>query len=194
MEPRKPLDVETLTDIAFRVFAAQGYDGSSMDDVARAAGITKASIYHHTAGKEALLGRGLKRAIDALFAILEEPQASDGIAVERLRHVVRRVAETTTRLLPELSVLFRVRGNTQTEREAIDARRRFDRVVSELVASAVAAGDLRTTIDPRLATRLIFGMSNSLVEWYRTDATREGGDVVAAVVTLVFTGLDERRP
>jgi AcrR family transcriptional regulator len=194
MEPRKSLDAETLTDFAFRVFAAQGYDGSSMDDVARAAGITKASIYHHTAGKEALLGRGLKRALDALFAILEEPQAAEGREIDRLRHIVRRVAETTTRLLPELSVLFRVRGNTLTEREAIDGRRRFDRLVSELVAGAVAAGDLRTTVEPRLATRLIFGMSNSLVEWYRYDSARDGQAVVEAVTSLVFSGLDERRP
>ena len=102
VEARKPYDIETLTEIALRVFAARGYDGASMDDVARAAGITKASIYHHVAGKEALLERGLRRALDALFAVLREPEATSGAAIARLRHIVARVAEITLALQPEL--------------------------------------------------------------------------------------------
>ena len=109
---RKPYDIDSLTDVALRVFAQKGYNGSTMDDVARAAGITKASIYHHVAGKEALLASGLNRALTALFAILDEPQARGGRAAARLHHVVRRVVEETIRLLPELSILVRVRGNS----------------------------------------------------------------------------------
>jgi AcrR family transcriptional regulator len=191
-QPRKALDADTLTNIAFRVFATRGYDASSMDDVARAAGITKASIYHHTAGKEALLARGLQRALDALYEILAEPEAKNARAVDRLRYIVRRVAETTTQLLPELSVLFRVRGNSETERKALAGRRNFDATVSGLLEEAVSAGDLRTTVPPRMATRLIFGMSNSIVEWYKADPEREGRDVVESVVALVFNGLDAR--
>ena len=122
---RKPYDIDSLTDVALRVFAERGYDGASMDDVARAAGITKASIYHHVAAKEEFLARGLRRALDALFAILEEQRASAGEPYARLEYILRRVAETTLELLPELSVLFRVRGNSPTEREAIERRRRF---------------------------------------------------------------------
>ena len=65
VEVRKPYDIDSLTDVALRVFAERGYDGATMDDVARAAGITKAGIYHHVTGKEALLARGLDRALDA---------------------------------------------------------------------------------------------------------------------------------
>jgi AcrR family transcriptional regulator len=132
-DARRPYDIDSLTDVALSVFAERGYDGASMDDVARAAGITKASIYHHVNGKEALLERGLTRALDALHAILDETAAGGGDAATRLRSIVRRVAETTLRLLPELTVLFRARGSSRSERRALDERRRFDRDVTALV-------------------------------------------------------------
>jgi AcrR family transcriptional regulator len=190
-EPRKPYDIDSLTDVALRVFAERGYDGASMDDVARAAGITKASIYHHVSGKEALLERGLGRALDALFAILDEPASLQGRAIERLRHIVERVAETTLRLLPELTVLFRARGASKSERDAVERRRAFDRAVTELIVAAKREGDVRAELDPRLVARLIFGMSNSVVEWYRTGSlTRER--IAAAVVAIAFDGISAR--
>jgi AcrR family transcriptional regulator len=188
-ESRKPYDIDSLTDVALRVFAERGYDGASMDDVARAAGITKASIYHHVSGKEALLERGLGRALDALFAILEETGAREGSALARVRHIVTRVAETTLRLRPELTVLFRAHGSSKSERDALERRRAFDRIVTALLAQAQREGDVRDDLDPRLTTRLVFGMSNSVVEWYRSGSSLGGGTVVKAIVALVFDGI-----
>jgi AcrR family transcriptional regulator len=188
METRKPYDIDSLTDVALRIFAERGYDGASMDDVARAAGITKASIYHHVSGKEALLERGLGRALDALFAVLDEPQSREGRAVGRLRHIVERVAETTMQLLPELTVLTRVHGHSKSERTAVERRRAFDRVVTDIIKEAQHDGDVRADLDARLLSRLIFGMSNSVVEWYRTGSlTREA--IADAVVAIAFDGI-----
>jgi AcrR family transcriptional regulator len=188
-EPRKPYDIDSLTDVALRVFAERGYDGASMDDVARAAGITKASIYHHVSGKGALLARGLGRALDALFAVLEEPAAREGTALARVRHIVERVAETTLRLQPELTVLFRAHGSSVSEREALERRRAFDRVVTALLAQAQRDGDVRADLDPRLTTRLIFGMSNSVVEWYRSGAALGSRTIVQTIVEVIFEGI-----
>ena len=160
-----------------------------MDDVARAAGITKASIYHHVAGKEELLARGLHRALDALFGILGEEPAARGEPFERLSYIVRRVAETTLSLLPELSVLFRIRGNSAVEREAIERRRRFDRIVAQLIAEAQAGGSVRRDLDPALAARLLFGLSNSVVEWYRPGGRLRAADLAASIEELALRGL-----
>lgn len=190
---RKAYDIDSLTDVALGVFSRKGFDAASMDDVARAAGITKAAIYHHVPGKEALLERGLARALDALFAILDEPESAVGTASDRLRHIVRRVTVTTLKLLPELSVLFRVRGNSPIELRAIGRRREFDRFVAGLVAEGQHEGSLREEVNPRLAARLIFGLSNSMVEWYRPGGTSPER-LASAVESLVFRGLDRRVP
>jgi AcrR family transcriptional regulator len=189
VETRKPYDIDSLTDVALRVFAERGYDGASMDDVARAAGITKASIYHHVSGKEALLERGLTRALDALFAILDEAPSREGRPAARLRAIVRRVAETMLAHLPEVTVLFRVRGVSKIQRDALERRRIFDRYVADLIVAGQRAGEVRDDLDPRLATRLMFGMSNSVVEWYGPKSRITPQRLIDAIVALVFEGL-----
>jgi len=189
VQAKRRYDIDSLTDVALRVFARKGYDGASMDDVAAEAGITKASIYHHVAGKEELLARGFGRALDALYAILEEREASSGRPVERLRHIVRRVSEITTAHLAEVTLLFRARGNSQVERDALERRRRFDRVVADLVTQAQGAGDVRADLDPRLVARLCFGMSNSVVEWYRPDGASDSATITNAILAIIFQGL-----
>ncbi len=186
---RKPYNIDALLDVAVRVFLRRGYDGASLDQVAAAAGITKASIYYHVDGKEALLKLGVARALDALFAVLDEPAAREGRALTRLRHVVRRTVEITVARLPEVALLLRVRGNTETERWVLDQRRRFDRLIAEIVAEAQAGGELRRDIDAALATRLLFGMLNSITEWYRPEGGMGGEEIAEAAIKIAFEGL-----
>lgn len=187
-QARRPYDLDSITDVALRVFAERGFDGASMDDVARAAGITKAAIYHHVSGKEALLERGLQRALEALFAVLNEPAAQFGRPIERLRYIVRRVTELAVAVLPELTVLVRVRGNSATERQALERRRAFDAAVAGIVREAQAAGEFNAEVDAALVVRLIFGMSNSIVEWYRPGGRVSSAELADAVVSVVFEG------
>lgn len=189
--PRTAYTVESLLSVTVGVFNERGYDGTSMEDLARAARISKSSIYHHVRGKEELLRLAVGRALDALFAILDEPAALEGQPVDRLEHVVRRTAEVLLAELPYVTLLLRVRGNTVTETWALERRRDFDHRVAELLREAVAAGELRSDVEPRLATRLLFGMINSIVEWYHPNSKGAEG-VADTVVHLAFDGLRAR--
>jgi AcrR family transcriptional regulator len=182
---------ETLLAVAVGVFNERGYDGTSMEHLSRAAGISKSSIYHHVAGKEELLRRAVSRALDGLFAILDEDGAKRGRAVAQVEYVTRRTVEVLMAELPYVTLLLRVRGNTRTERWALERRREFDQRVADLLKAAAADGDLRSDVDIRLATRLLFGMVNSLVEWYRPQAAGGYGsrEVADTVVRLAFDGL-----
>ncbi|MFE4856156.1 TetR/AcrR family transcriptional regulator [Streptomyces sp. NPDC056670] len=182
---------ETLLTVAVRIFNERGYDGTSMEHLSKAAGISKSSIYHHVAGKEELLHRAVSRAIDGLFGVLDEPGAGRGRSIERVEYVTRRTVEVLTAELPYVTLLLRVRGNTKTERWAMERRREFDQRVSDLLKAAVADGDLRADLDIRLATRLLFGMVNSLVEWYRPqrEGEADGDQVADTVVRMAFEGL-----
>ncbi|WP_369214790.1 TetR/AcrR family transcriptional regulator [Streptomyces flavofungini] len=186
---------ETLLSVAVRVFNERGYDGTSMEHLSKAAGISKSSIYHHVTGKEELLRRAVSRAIDGLFGILTEEHARVGSAVERLEYVTRRTVEVLVAELPYVTLLLRVRGNTDTERWALERRREFDQQVAELLKEAVADGDLRSDVELRLATRLLFGMINSIVEWYRPESrgAANGEQIADAVVQLAFGGLRTAR-
>lgn len=190
-EPRPRYDADSLLDVAARVFTERGYDGTSMEDLSRASGLSKSSLYHHVASKEDLLRRALERAVDPLFAIVDEPGARSGPAVERLQYVIDRAVHVLAERLPYVTLLLHVHGNTATERWALERRREFDKVIARLVRVAVADGDLRADLDAATTARLLLGMVNSLVEWYRPTA-RPGGAVdriARSITTLALDGL-----
>ncbi|WP_181874700.1 TetR/AcrR family transcriptional regulator, partial [Marinitenerispora sediminis] len=182
-------DAESVLRVAVQVFNERGYDGTSMEDLARALGVTKSAIYHHVAGKEELLRQSLDRALDALFAVTREPGAASGPAIDRLEHVLRGSVRVLVEELPHVTLLLRVRGNTEVERGALQRRREFDHFVGDLVRQGVAAGEIRPDVDPALTSRLLFGMVNSIVEWYRPGRGLDGGELAAALATVAFDGL-----
>ena len=186
---RPGYDRDALLRVAVQVFTERGYDGTSMEDLSARLGITKSSIYHHVPGKAELLRLAVGRALDTLEAVTEEPGATAGRAIDRLEHVVRRSVEVLAAELPFVTLLLRVRGNTEVEQAALARRRRFDRIVSDLVARAAADGDLREGVDPALTSRLLFGTVNSLTEWYRPDGGLAPADLADEVVATIFTGI-----
>ncbi|HKN97156.1 MAG TPA: TetR/AcrR family transcriptional regulator [Pseudonocardiaceae bacterium] len=184
---RPGYDRETLLRIAVTVFNERGYDGTSMEDLAARLGITKSAIYHHVSGKAELLRLAVNRALDGLAAAAAE--LTEGTATERLEQLVRRSVEVLVAELPFVTLLLRVRGNTEVEREALRRRREFDRTVAELVRQAVAEGGVRPDVDAGVTARLLFGMVNSITEWYRTDRGVDQRELADAVVTVAFSGL-----
>jgi AcrR family transcriptional regulator len=186
---RAPYDAASLLEVAVQVFNERGYDGTSMEHLARAAGISKSSFYHHVEGKEALLAAACDRALSALAAIHDEPESNSGRAIDRLEHVLRRTTEALMDELPYVTLLLRVRGNTDIERAALNRRRAFDRVVADLVKQAERDGDIRPDVDPAVTARLLFGMVNSLVEWYRPGRRLGGQSLADSVCAIAFDGL-----
>jgi len=185
---------EGLLDLVVGVFNERGYEGASMEDLARASGFTKSTFYHHVSGKEELLRMAVGRALDALSAALDDTVERGGRPVEQLEDAVRRTTEVLLAELPYVTLLLRVRGNTEIEREALARRRVFDARLATLVAAAVDAGEIRDDIDPKLVSRLLFGMVNSITEWYRPGSRGNSKkSVVDAVVNLALDGLKDRR-
>jgi AcrR family transcriptional regulator len=184
--------LDSLLDIAVAVFNERGYDATSMDELAARLGITKSAIYHHVSSKVELLRLALDRALDALFAVTEEPGATSGPAIDRLEHVVRGSVGVLTEQLPFVTLLLRVRGNSPVEEAALRRRREFDRIVTDLVRAAEEEGDVRPDVDPAVTSRLLFGTVNSLTEWYRPDGGLSADDLADALVATTFQGLRAR--
>jgi AcrR family transcriptional regulator len=189
---RRGYDLETLLGVAVQVFNERGYDGTSMEDLSQRLGIAKSGIYHHVNGKEELLGLALDRALDGIFAVAAEVQTLPLPAFDRLEHLVRGSVQVLMDRLPYVTLLLRVRGNTVTERRALERRRQFDRLVADLVEQAEAEGDIRSDIDALVIARLLFGTVNSLVEWYRPGKTAIDRDLPYHVCSMAFDGLRVR--
>jgi len=182
-------DLESVLRGAVKVFNERGYDGTSMEDLSRELGNTKSAIYHHVAGKEELLLLAVDRALDGLFALLDDIARLDVPAMTRLEELARRSVLLLVAELPFVTLLLRVRGNTKAERQALARRRSFDAAVADLVAQASDEGDLRSDVDPALVARLLYGMINSVSEWYRPRGGGRPAELADIIVTVAFDGL-----
>jgi AcrR family transcriptional regulator len=186
---RPGYDLESLLLVAVKLFNERGYDGTSMEDLSRKLGITKSAIYHHVPSKQELLRLAVERALGGLFTVAREAEALDGRAIDRLEYLVRGSITVLVEQLPFVTLLLRVRGNTKVERAALTRRREFDTIVTELVKQAESEGDLRPDIDPAVTARLLFGMVNSLIEWYRPRNGSSAAEIGEAVYRMAFEGI-----
>lgn len=191
---RPGYDRQSVLDIAVRAFNEFGYDATSMGTLATRLGLSKSAIYHHFASKEELLAAALDEALGGLEGVLAEEGAQTGAPSARLQHVLRRAVEVLVDRLPYVTLLLRLRGNTPVERAALERRREFDRAVTSLVVEARDAGELRDDLDPRIAERLLFGMINSLVEWYRPEGPEDAQRLAADVLAVAVDGLRMPHP
>jgi AcrR family transcriptional regulator len=181
-------DQDAVLNAAVRLFNEHGYDATSMFDIAESLGITKSSVYHHINGKEHLLQMAVDRALDGLFEAAEDVKSLGGPAIARLEQLMRRSVLVLDERFEFVTLLLRVRGNTAVEQHAVARRRVFDGIVTDLVKQAQAEGSVRPDVDPATAARLLFGMVNSLTEWYRP--RRGSAQAMAdAVATIAFEGL-----
>lgn len=188
---RPGYDQGTVLRRAIDLFIRQGYDGTSMGDLARELGLSKSAIYHHVPSKEHLLEQALDEALRELTAVVEDAVSDDRrSAHDRLRTAVHRSVEVLVAHLPAVTLLLRVRGNSELELGALQRRREIDLQLASLVRAAIAEGSLRDDIAPDLVSRLLFGMVNSVVEWFRPEGPVTAVALADAITTMAFDGLE----
>ncbi|HEY4153246.1 MAG TPA: TetR/AcrR family transcriptional regulator, partial [Pseudolysinimonas sp.] len=176
---RPGISRQVVLDAAVAAFIEHGYDATSMGLLSTRLGLSKAAIYHHFPAKVELLRAALDEALGGLEGVLRKEDAIGGSAEQRLAFVMRGAVLVLIEKLPYVTLLLRVRGNSEVERDALTRRRAFDHAVTALVREARDEGSVRSDIDPSVVTRLIFGMINSIVEWYRPEGP-ESADQLAS--------------
>ncbi len=186
---RPGYDREQMLVGAVAVFNEQGYDATSVAALTERLGLSKAALYHHFDSKEQVLDASLERALGPLEAVLDTPEATTGAAIARLAAVLRGAVQVLVAELPHVTLLLRVRGNSEVERRALSRRRAFDQRIAGLVRDAQREGSVRSDIEASVAARLLFGTVNSIVEWYRPGGPETAERLADDVVAVALDGL-----
>lgn len=184
-------DRDTVIRASVALFNEQGYDATSVSDLTRRLGVTKSALYHHVSSKQQILEVALEDALGGLEQALDKALRS-ATAAERLSAIIRGAVHVLTERQPQVTLLLRLRGNSPLELAALDRRRRFDHRVTQLVRDAQSEGLVRSDLDAGVATRLIFGMINSVVEWYRPDGAVDPALLADEVLAVALDGLRPR--
>lgn len=164
---QEPVDGEQITRAAARLFRRNGYDSTTMQDIASDLGILKGSLYHHITSKEDLLIDMLSRAVGAFIVAVREISASDDRPEAKLRKLIR--AEILSMLVSQEEVLIWLaeRGRHPAVSQTIDPQaRQADKVLREVLELGASQGEWPAT-DISLAYLAIRGMITAVPTWYR---------------------------
>jgi AcrR family transcriptional regulator len=165
---------EELTRIAARLFAEQGYQGTSLADLAEALGVQKPSLYHHIAAKEDLLWEVAWEGANAFHAALDAVPA-EAPAAERIRLALRAHLAVVAGQLDIATVFVREWRYLEGERHErfVAERRRYEARVRDLFRAGVEESQLRTDLDVLTATLLFLSAANWAYTWLRPGSDTE---------------------
>ena len=161
---------EELVATATRLFAEQGYHGTSMADLAAALGVQKGSLYSLTESKQALLVVVTREGAAAFHAALDGVP-EDAEPLERVRLALRAHLAVVAGQLDVAAVFTREwRFLDEPERTAFrSSRRRYEERWRDLVRDAADRGALRSDLDVEAAVLLVLSAANWAYTWLRED-------------------------
>ena len=179
---------DDFIDAAVREFNQRGYEATSMGHVASVLGISKSALYHHISSKEEILELAVNRAQDALDGVVDRAEASADSPGEKVRALISGSIEVLCADQESVTLLLRLRGNSELELRALQRRRELTRRVIPLIDAAQASGEIRTDLDTGVLTRLMFGTVNSVIEWYEVGGRLSPEEIARHAVVLLFSG------
>ncbi|WP_445399965.1 TetR/AcrR family transcriptional regulator [Streptomyces sp. LE64] len=160
-----------LMAAATRLFADQGYDRTSVQEIVAAAGVTKGALYHYFGSKEDLLQEIHSRTLALQQAHLDAAAATDAPVDHRLRAVAAGIALTTIEHLDGAAIVQRSLHQLGPQKSGrIDAERRHLRErFRALVEEGQHSGAFTRETPADLVVDHHFGSVHHLPSWYRAD-------------------------
>jgi len=157
-----------IIQAAAQIFRQKGYHGTSMQDIADAVHLQKASLYHHISGKQEILVDILDRALGILIEDIEAVAKSEIKPEEKVRQAMQAYVGRLSEDTDLAAVLMQeYRSLADDLRVAHIARRdRLESLWREIIKEGIESGDFRHT-DEVIATFALMGALNWMVTWYQ---------------------------
>lgn len=186
--PRLENRREHLIQTAARLFNDQGYERTSVRQLAEAVGILSGSVFHHFDSKEDILLAVMTTTIETMTNRLQAASAASNDVSERLLALIRTELELlhgdTRHGVAVTFFQWHSLGETN-QQHVLAMRADYERIWLDALGQAHASGLIHT--DPFITRRLLTGANGWTIYWYRPDG-RLDLDALAAEVRTLLTG------
>ncbi len=178
---------------AAQIFGQKGYHATSMQDIAQAVNLQKASLYHHVTSKQEILVELLDQALDLLIERMNQVLALDIPADQKLRRAVNVYLTTLVTQRDLASVLLLEHRSLDPELHArhIPRRDRYEQLWRDLINQGLSEG-IFCCADPSIAVKAFLGVINWTITWYRFDGSLTAEEIADQFSDLFLNGLTRR--
>lgn len=186
------LKIREICRIAARVFYAKSFDGASMQDIAKAVGLTKAGLYHHVGSKDKLLYEIQNYGMDILDETVLAPIKNIEDPREKLRQTIIGHIDLIVRARDQeiTVILHENRSLSGPLRKKLNARKRiYINYLVDLIQRVQEQSSKPSQIPPRLAAFALLGMINWLYQWYNPSGPATQSEIAQHYADFFFRGL-----
>lgn len=181
---------EDILEAAAQVFRLKGFHGASMQDIAEAVNLQKASLYHHVSSKQEILLELLDRALELLHERIAEISVQKIPADKKLQEMIRTYLQLLTENTDLSAVLLFEHRSLERKQHArhVPNRDKFEALWRDVLTEGVATKLFRCD-HPALAARAILGILNWTITWYRPKGSLEISEIADNYSNLLLNGL-----
>lgn len=197
---RRRQSIGAVLDSALHLIVTQGYESTSIDDIATRAGLTKGAVYFYFKDKlsllHALLERTEQQLLDPIFEEMHTPDLSARDRITMLTNWFARVG-AERRELPLLHVLIslQMHGRDNIVEERVRATYEYlYRELTEVARQGQAAGEFSRDVPAEYQAAVIVSLIDGLLlEWHRREDQLDGELLAKSARRLILSGLSEDR-
>ncbi len=181
---------DDILDAAAQIFREKGFHGASMEDVASAVNLRKASLYHHVTSKQEILLALLDRALGLLTEHIAGVSSQEIPADQKLKQMMKAYLLALSENADLASVLLFEHRSLDKKSHArhVPQRDKFESLWRDVLNQGVQEGMFECP-DIGLAVRGLMGMMNWTVTWYRPDAGKSMEKIAEEYAELMLNGL-----
>jgi len=181
---------DQIIETAAQIFRQKGYHGASMEDVARAVHLKKASLYHHFSSKQEILLQILDRALELLLEKITPITSQNIPSDKKLRLMIRQYLQILAENVDLAAVLLFEHRALERRQHArhIPSRDKFEALWKEVIVEGVDKKIFQCD-DPPMTVRALLGQMNWTITWYSADGNKSIEQIADDYSNLLLNGL-----
>lgn len=191
---RAPNKESEILSHACRLFAENGFDGTSIRDISGAVGISNAALYHYFSDKDALFARIYISVTENLCCFVESHIDPELSASQQLRSFMGAYGEYFEDNRSECvaaSLTFRALKVPEHRTQAMYWRDRYENGLRKIIQDGIASGEFRDT-NAALTGRAVLSCLNWLQRWYSPDGDMRPVEIVDAYADIILGGITKK--
>ena len=184
---------EEILEAAAQIIRVKGFHATSMQDIAEAVDLRKASLYYHVNSKQEILADLLDQALDALISRIEEVIAQDVLIDEKFRLAMRSYLNHMSENLDLSSVLLLEHRSLEEQYQSqhLPRRDKYEALWCQIIEEGMAEG-VFNQYDPKVAVKVVLGVANWTVMWLNPDGRLSGIEIADLSSDILLNGFYKR--
>ena len=187
--------IDDVIAAAGRLFARNGYDGTSMRDLGRELGLLGSSLYSHVSGKQDLLVAVVERGGALFQQSAENALTLGGSASDQLRALVEGHIGVVLDHRDEVRTFLNEARSLDVEHRTrvLASRDAYEQTFRDVIARGIASGEFADTVDPKTGAIFVLSILNALERWFRDGGEMDRAELASEVWNFVYPAFGDRR-